>query len=144
MGICSRFHMLALDAARVRRAGGVDSLDALVEDGKFVCPDDVMFIRHPALKFHQKLLALYHPIPDKVPLISVLIPYHNAAKYYFNACLAGLAEQTFRNFELVIHDDGSDQPLSRERIEQAVPGIPVTLTRSQHHEGLGGGPQSSA
>ena len=86
----------------------------LVEDGKIACLDDRMLIHHPVLTFHQKLLALRFPLLDAAPLISVLIPYHNAAKY-FNVCLAGLAEQTFRNFELVVHDDGSDQPLSRER-----------------------------
>lgn len=44
--------------------------------------------------------------PDGPPLVSVLIPVHNAGNH-IRRCLDSLAKQTFRDFEAVALDDGS-------------------------------------
>lgn len=42
----------------------------------------------------------------QAPEISVIIPAYNAEKY-IEECLASLLKQTFKNFEVVIINDGS-------------------------------------
>lgn len=45
------------------------------------------------------------------PLISILIPYYNADKFFPEA-LESIQNQTYKNFEVVVVDDGSKKPLS--------------------------------
>ncbi len=42
----------------------------------------------------------------KMPLISVIVPVYNVEKY-FSECLESIKKQTFRDFELILVDDGS-------------------------------------
>jgi chlorobactene glucosyltransferase len=51
-------------------------------------------------------LAPRADLPPGGPLVSVLIPARDEAAR-ISACLDGLAQQTYRNFELVVVDDGS-------------------------------------
>jgi glycosyltransferase involved in cell wall biosynthesis len=44
---------------------------------------------------------------QNVPAVSVVVPCYNGSKY-LDAMMASLARQTFRDFEVVIVDDGSD------------------------------------
>lgn len=44
------------------------------------------------------------------PFLSICIPYYNAEEY-FNDCLRSIDSQTFENYEVVVVDDGSIQPL---------------------------------
>ena len=44
------------------------------------------------------------------PFLSICIPYYNAGEY-FNNCLRSIDSQTFKNYEVVVVDDGSIQPL---------------------------------
>lgn len=46
------------------------------------------------------------PMPDSTPRVSVIIPNWNGARW-LPGCLGGLARQTFRDFEIVIVDNGS-------------------------------------
>jgi glycosyltransferase involved in cell wall biosynthesis len=51
------------------------------------------------------------------PLISVIIPFYNSLRY-FNQTLASLDTQTTTDFEVLIVNDGSDDPESLEMLDQ--------------------------
>lgn len=50
--------------------------------------------------------VLVTPMPDSTPRVSVIIPNWNGARW-LPGCLGGLAQQTFRDFEIVLVDNGS-------------------------------------
>ena len=43
---------------------------------------------------------------DSLPLISVIVPVYNVEKY-LDRCLRSLLNQTYKNIEIVLIDDGS-------------------------------------
>lgn len=45
-------------------------------------------------------------IPIKEPLVSIIIPVYNAAEY-IEECLDSILEQTYKNLEIILIDDGS-------------------------------------
>jgi glycosyltransferase involved in cell wall biosynthesis len=68
------------------------------------------------------------------PQVSVVVPCYNGGRF-LDELFAGLAAQTFRNFEIVIVDDGSTDPLTREKLAALDPEI--RLVR-QENRGLPG------
>lgn len=42
----------------------------------------------------------------KQPIISVIVPVYNVEKY-IEKCIQSILNQTFRDFELIVVDDGS-------------------------------------
>lgn len=62
-----------------------------------------------------------------VPLISIVIVYWNSAEY-LPRCLDCLLEQTFRDFEIVIIDNGSIDR-GTDRVEQKYPKLDLRLER---------------
>ena len=42
------------------------------------------------------------------PSISIIIPFYNTKKEYFNRCIMSVMEQTYDNYEVIIINDGSE------------------------------------
>src|SRR5690348_17239918 len=54
-------------------------------------------------------------MPDKIPLVSVIIPCFNATKYIPDT-LNSLRAQTFRDFETILVNDGCPDTENLERV----------------------------
>jgi glycosyltransferase involved in cell wall biosynthesis len=67
-----------------------------------------------------------------VPRVSIVMPVFNAGAYLDQA-LASVAAQTYRDFELVVVDDGSTEARTRARLDAAArePGVTVHRTPNQ-------------
>jgi glycosyltransferase involved in cell wall biosynthesis len=59
-----------------------------------------------------------------VPAISIIVPCYNGGQY-LDALLASIAAQTFRDFEVVIVDDGSTDRQTCDKLASLDPGIRV-------------------
>lgn len=59
-----------------------------------------------------------------MPTISVVVPCYNGGKF-IDQLLASLARQTFRDFEIVIVDDGSPDPATQAKLASLDPAIRV-------------------
>lgn len=130
-----RLTVLARHAARVRRRGEPDPIDALIPDKSFHYLRDEVFLTNSELDRMDRVQALALPLPESSPLVSVLIPYYDEDVYFFEKYLQHLSRQMFRNFEIVIHDDASKSPVDENRVRTLVPGIAVRVMRSAKHEG---------
>ncbi len=65
----------------------------------------IMTLRHRHME-EDKLMAL-HFLRRENPLISILVPGKNEGKHIYKLAMS-LKEQTYRNFEVIVVDDGSD------------------------------------
>lgn len=43
---------------------------------------------------------------NKLPLVSVIVPVYKV-EYYLNQCVKSIIDQTYRNLEIILIDDGS-------------------------------------
>lgn len=61
-----------------------------------------------------------------MPTISVIIPVYNAEKYLQN-CINSIQKQTYRDYEVIIIDDGStdESPLICDKLANDFPNILV-------------------
>jgi glycosyltransferase involved in cell wall biosynthesis len=67
-----------------------------------------------------------------MPKISVVVPCYNGGKF-LDRLTASLARQTFRDFEIVIVNDGSTEPATKEKLAALDPAIRVV---HQENRGL--------
>ncbi len=49
-------------------------------------------------------------LPTDGPLLSIVVPVYRPALWYFRECVQSVIAQTYRNWELCLCDDGSDDP----------------------------------
>lgn len=129
-----RLGVLARFAARERRAGRPDPIDGLKPDPRFDYLRDDVFLSWQGLTPEEKVTALSLPLPDHPRLISVLIPYYNAHDY-IEQCLQHLAAQYFRNFEVLVHDDGSSPAFDQAAARAALGDVPLKSTRTPKNRG---------
>jgi GT2 family glycosyltransferase len=52
------------------------------------------------------------------PLLSIVVPVYRPALWYFRECVRSVVEQTYRNWELCLCDDGSKDPELTEALRQ--------------------------
>ena len=62
---------------------------------------------------------------DRKPAISVIIPFYNVGEALFSKCIDSILKQTFRDFELLIIDDGSSDEFAgildrTEKLDQRI------------------------
>ena len=84
------------------------------------------------LKIHRAYKAQF-PI---APLISIIVPAYNAAKY-LRRCLDSLLAQTYRNLEIICVDDGSDDSTGEILQEYAAADPRVFVQTNPKNEGAG-------
>jgi glycosyltransferase involved in cell wall biosynthesis len=66
---------------------------------------------------------------DSAPRVSVIVPVHNRRRL-LRALLDALAAQTYRDFEVIVVDDGSTDGSGDEAVADARAGRPVRLVRT--------------
>lgn len=69
------------------------------------------------------------------PMISVIVPVYNSEKF-LKKCLTSIVNQTYKNFEVIIIDDGSTD-LSKYMIEEFVSRHDNFIFKTQKHSGQG-------
>lgn len=70
-------------------------------------------------------------------LVSILMPFYNTPIEYFRACLARIAKQTYKNFEIIMVDDGSSPRIDVEHLPEfrRLRRI-IHLHRNEQNEGI--------
>jgi glycosyltransferase involved in cell wall biosynthesis len=68
------------------------------------------------------------------PRVSVVVPCHNGGRF-LESLLASLAMQTFRDFEVVIVDDGSTEPQTRDKLAALDPSVRVVRQEQRYMAG---------
>jgi GT2 family glycosyltransferase len=58
----------------------------------------------------------YRFVDTKTPRISVVVPVYNIEPSLLSKCVESVAGQTYRNWELILHDDGSTSSETIERL----------------------------
>ncbi|HLN10909.1 MAG TPA: glycosyltransferase family A protein [Xanthobacteraceae bacterium] len=68
------------------------------------------------------------------PRVSVVVPCYNGGRF-LDSLLASLAAQTFRDFEIVIVDDGSTDPATRDKLDSLDPSVRVVRQENRYMAG---------
>jgi glycosyltransferase involved in cell wall biosynthesis len=134
-GAIRRLGVLSRYAARVRRQGRPDPIDTLTLDDNLDYLSDNLFLDHRELSAEEKVTALSLPLPRRQRLVSVLIPYFDAHRF-FDQCLDHLAAQSFKNIDVLIYDDGSREPLRADHVSKHLGEIPFVLERGEENRGV--------
>lgn len=78
---------------------------------------------HPEWAARDKVGIFHHEFPDDGPSVTIIIPTRNRPKY-LRACLESLQQTTYRNYRIMIVDNGSDEPETIRYLESC--GHPVS------------------
>ncbi|GCL34679.1 putative glycosyl transferase [Planktothrix agardhii CCAP 1459/11A] len=74
-------------------------------------------IQQPNWAIHKQVGVFEHQFPDQGPSVTILIPSKNQ-KQLLAACLSSLKKTTYQNYQIVIIDNGSDDPDTLAYLEQ--------------------------
>lgn len=74
---------------------------------------------------------------DSSPFFSVLILYWNSQRYLHD-CLQALQNQDFKDFEIILLDNGSPEPLPDDVLKD-FPGLPIRFLRESRNLGFAAG-----
>jgi glycosyltransferase involved in cell wall biosynthesis len=69
-----------------------------------------------------------------VPRVSVVVPCYDGGRF-LDGLLASLAAQTFRDFEIIIVDDGSSEPATRDKLASLDPSVRVVHQENRYLPG---------
>lgn len=68
------------------------------------------------------------------PEVSVVVPCFNGGQF-LDALLANLAAQTYRDFEIIIVDDGSTDPFTRQKLRELESSVRVIMQENRYLPG---------
>lgn len=94
----------------------------------FVAPDAYM-----------EWLSLQPPVsvPGDAGLVSVIMPVCNTPEQFLREAVASVQAQTYKHWELCIHDDASDRPHVQRVLDELQARIPqIRISRSRHRQGI--------
>ncbi|VXD15182.1 hypothetical protein PL8927_380087 [Planktothrix serta PCC 8927] len=74
-------------------------------------------IQQPNWAIHKQVGVFEHQFTDQGPSVTILIPTKNQ-KQLLEACLSSLKKTTYQNYQIVIIDNGSDDPDTLAYLEQ--------------------------
>ncbi|MFY7812787.1 MAG: glycosyltransferase [Candidatus Nanopelagicaceae bacterium] len=76
------------------------------------------------------------PAPEHMPHVSICIPYYNVPQFIGQAVRSAI-NQTYRDIEILIYDDGSIDQISLNEIETLINGDGrIRFVRSEQHHGV--------
>ncbi|MEM7587156.1 MAG: glycosyltransferase [Acidobacteriota bacterium] len=75
-------------------------------------------------------------LPASTPEVAVVIPFYNTAPY-LDACLDSLERQTGADFEIIVVDDGSDDPESLDLLRDVAQNRPAVRLLRKANGGVG-------
>ncbi len=77
------------------------------------------------------------PVPADLGLISIVMPVCNTPEQFLREAVASAEAQTYRNWELCIHDDASDKPHVAAVLEELGKRLPnLRISRSVERSGI--------
>lgn len=83
---------------------------------------------HPDIQAREYRKLFHKVLYPKDPLVSVIIPTYNRNQELINN-LDSLVDQTYKNFEVVVCDDGNDATIEPDQFS-----FPVTLVETQNYK----------
>ncbi len=76
-------------------------------------------------------------VPEDAGLISIVMPVCNTPEVFLREAVASVESQTYRNWELCIHDDASDQPHVARILSELAQRLPtLRVSRSTERRGI--------
>lgn len=77
------------------------------------------------------------PVPADAGLISIVMPVCNTPEAFLREAVASVEAQTYRNWELCVHDDASDKPHVARVLEELGERLPnLRISRSSTRQGI--------